>query len=96
MLLWWSLNLSTTGASIGKPIAKPAFVVGYLFKFREGTMNTTFSDKVFRILFAIAFVLGIVWTPGANVKAQSPEGWVMNPANGHYYRLTNNATWQNA
>jgi multiple sugar transport system substrate-binding protein len=60
------------GASIGEPIAKPAFLAGFLFKFREGTMNTKFADRVFRILFIFVFIMGMVWTPGMGVAAQEP------------------------
>ncbi|MBL8109079.1 MAG: hypothetical protein JNJ96_05385 [Anaerolineales bacterium] len=38
-------------------------------------MNIKFADKVFRVLFVFAFMLGTVWVPGKNVEAQAPDAY---------------------
>lgn len=36
-------------------------------------MNTKFADKVFRVLMILAFVLGTVWMPNTNARAEAPS-----------------------
>jgi hypothetical protein len=60
----------------------------------------TFQNVAFRVLLIAVFVLGLTSMPNKDTRANQldmpTENWAMNPGNGHYYRLTDTSTWQDA
>ena len=67
------------GKSNEEPIAKPAYLAGYLFKFREGTMKT---QKIFNLVMAVLFAFSMLGTPGSALAQEpNPIIWGVTAAN---------------